>query len=93
MVSPLLQSGKLDSESLIFDFYTFLFALMYDLKFLIAKLFERLQNYDIFNLIAIMLSLLISFLTYFLITLYLFIKYYFQILKGFIINFKFPIQF
>ena len=76
-----------------FDFYTFLFALMYDLKFLIAKLFERLQNYDIFNLIAIMLSLLISFLTYFFITLYLFIKYYFQILKGFIINFKFPIQF
>ena len=66
---------------------------MYDLKFLIAKLFERLQNYDIFNLIAIMLSLLISFLTYFLIKLYLFIKYYFQILKGFIINFKFPIQF
>ena len=74
------------------DFYTFLFALMYDLKFLIAKLFERLKNCNIFNLISITISLLISFLTYLLITLYLFIKYYSHVLKRFIINFKSPIK-
>lgn len=67
-------------------FYKLPYAFLYDIKFIIAKIFERVGKFSIEMCIIILYNIIFSITTYILTSLYLFIKYLYHILKISLIN-------